>query len=232
MDGRVVPKDRASENGPRKAPRTAVVYTRELPENASLSALARAAADCRACPLWLPATQVVFGEGRRTAPIVLAGEQPGNEEDLQGKPFVGPAGVLLDAAFREAGLQRSMLYLTNVVKHFKFRQPVPGKKKRIHQKPNAREVRACLPWFDAEWKALDAQVLVCLGATASQALIAPSFRITRSRGRVVESRYCNQTIATWHPSAILRAPESVDRRRKFAQLVDDLITARELLKRL
>ena len=191
-----------------------------------LPALRVAAADCKACELWKRGTQTVFGEGTRNAEIVLVGEQPGDKEDLAGKPFVGPAGRLLDRALEEAGIERGRAYVTNVVKHFKW----TGKgKRRIHQKPNAEEIRACRPWLDAELAAVRPKVLVALGATAAQALLGTRFRLTRERGRPVESDLAPTVLATVHPSSVLRMPDADARRRAYADLVADLEVAAQLL---
>jgi uracil-DNA glycosylase family protein len=184
----------------------------------SLAALRRAAADCRACPLWRPATQTVFGAGRARAQAMLIGEQPGHQEDLAGMPFVGPAGDLLHRALAEAGVPEDALYVTNVVKHFKFE---PRGKVRIHKKANASEQAACRPWLAAELARVRPRLLVCLGAMAAQAVFGRSFRLTRERGRWIELGSMQRAMATWHPSAVLRAPG--DRRRAaHAELVADL----------
>ena len=198
----------------------------EFPTRPGLPALRVAAADCKACELWKRGTQTVFGEGTRNAEIVLVGEQPGDKEDLAGKPFVGPAGRLLDRALEEAGIERGRAYVTNVVKHFKW----TGKgKRRIHQKPNAEEIRACRPWLDAELAAVRPKVLVALGATAAQALLGTRFRLTRERGRPVESDLAPTVLATVHPSSVLRMPDADARRRAYADLVADLEVAARLL---
>lgn len=194
-----------------------------LPETIDLDALRRAAAGCTACELHRGATQSVFGEGLPQASIVLVGEQPGDREDLEGHPFVGPAGELLSDALQAAGISREELYLTNVVKHFKF---VMRGKRRLHQKPAVREVTACRPWLEAELSVLQPQVLVCLGATAAQALLGRDFRISQQRGRVITSQWCAQTLATWHPAAILRMPDPARRAEMKAQLISDLGQAR------
>lgn len=174
------------------------------------------AAQCTRCDLYRRATQTVFGEGRPGAPLMLVGEQPGDREDLEGRPFVGPAGRLLDHALEEAGIDRSKVYLTSVVKHFKWK---PQGKRRIHQKPNWREIAACRPWLDAELAVLKPRVLVCLGATAAQALLGRDFRVSRQRGELVDSPLAPKTIATVHPSSILRAE---DRDVQFREFVRDL----------
>ncbi len=194
---------------------------------ADLRALRAEAAGCKACPLWERATQTVFGEGGPRARAMLVGEQPGNEEDLSGKPFVGPAGRLLDKALEEAGIDRRDAYVTNVVKHFKWE---PRGKRRIHAKPNAREIAACRPWLDSEIDAIKPQVLVCLGATAAQALLGRQFRVTQQRGEFVESPLAPRVLATIHPSAILRAPDDAARHAENRRFVDDLKEVAAVLK--
>jgi uracil-DNA glycosylase len=193
-----------------------------LPSRLSLASLREAAADCRACPLWRTGTQTVFGEGRKASRLVLVGEQPGDQEDLVGKPFVGPAGRLLDEALEEAGIARADTYLTNAVKHFKWE---PRGKRRIHQRPAASEIAACRPWLEAELEVVKPHVLVCLGAVAAQALLGRGVRVTRDRGRPLESELAVVTFATVHPSSILRAPDEQSRRRERALFVDDLRVA-------
>jgi uracil-DNA glycosylase family protein len=196
-----------------------------LPETLTLTSLRSAAAGCRACPLWRTATQTVFGEGLKRSDLVLVGEQPGDREDREGRPFVGPAGRLLNEALEEAGIDRSRTYVTNVVKHFKWR--AKGKR-RIHAKPSWSEVAACRPWLDAELEVVRPEVLVCLGATAAQALLGRQFRVTQLHGEEVESDLAPHVIATVHPSSILRAPE--DRRAaERAAFVADLRAAAALL---
>jgi uracil-DNA glycosylase len=190
-----------------------------LPERRTLSALRDAAADCRGCPLWARGTQTVFGEGPRTARVMLVGEQPGNDEDLAGKPFVGPAGRVLDRAVEAAGIARADVYVTNVVKHFKW---VPKGKRRIHAKPNQMEISACLPWLEAELDIIKPVVVVCLGATAAQALLGPKFRVTKQRGEWVPARWAPHVMATVHPSAILRAPDEAARHAEMQRFVADL----------
>jgi DNA polymerase len=187
-----------------------------IPDRPTLPKLKKAAANCRACPLWENATQTVFGEGSKDAEIVLVGEQPGDQEDLAGRPFVGPAGRLLDDALEAAGIDRKLAYVTNVVKHFKWQ---PRGKRRIHQKPNAAEVAACRPWLDAELDIVKPKVLVCLGATAAQALLGRQFRVSKDRGVPVESDLAPVVMATVHPSSILRAE---DRDRELELFVEDL----------
>ena len=192
----------------------------------SLEALRRAASECRACDLWERATQTVFGEGKKHAGMMLVGEQPGNDEDLAGRPFVGPAGKLLERALAEAGIERSDTYVTNVVKHFSWE---PRGKWRIHKKPNAREIAACRPWLDREIALVTPRVVVCLGATAAQALLGGQFRVSRDRGRFVPSPVAPYVLATVHPSSILRAADDADRHAAFEQFVADLrVAARPL----
>jgi uracil-DNA glycosylase len=190
-----------------------------VPDHPTLSSLRAAAAGCRACPLWERGTQTVFGDGPRIAEVVLVGEQPGNEEDLAGRPFVGPAGKLLDRALDAAGIDRGGVYVTNTVKHFKWEQ---RGKRRIHEKPNAGEVRACRPWLEAELTVIRPRGLVLLGATAAQALLGRTFRVTAWRGQLVSSPLAPLVLATVHPSSILRAPDDAARRTELARFVKDL----------
>jgi uracil-DNA glycosylase family protein len=189
-----------------------------VPERPSLPKLKEAAAGCTACPLHETGTQTVFGEGTSKAEVVFVGEQPGDQEDLQGRPFVGPAGKLLDKALEDACIDRSQVYVTNVVKHFKWQA---RGKRRIHQKPNWSEIAACRPWLDAELAVVKPRVLVCLGATAAQALLGRQFRVTRQRGEPVESELAPVVLATVHPSSILRADEE-DREAELAAFVGDM----------
>jgi uracil-DNA glycosylase len=189
-----------------------------IPPRPSLKKLREAAAGCKACPLWKTGTQTVFGEGSPKAEVMFVGEQPGDQEDKEGKPFVGPAGRLLDQAMEEAGIDRSAAYVTNVVKHFKWK--AQGKR-RIHQKPSWSEIAACSPWLEAELTVVKPRVLVCLGATAAQALLGRQFRVTQHRGEPVESDLAPVVIATVHPSSILRADDRDAELRKF---VSDLKT--------
>jgi DNA polymerase len=189
-----------------------------IPPRPSLRKLREAAAGCKACPLWTTGTQTVFGEGSPKAEVMFVGEQPGDQEDKAGKPFVGPAGRLLDQALEQAGIDRSLAYVTNVVKHFKWQA---RGKRRIHQKPNWSEIAACRPWLEAELAAVKPRVLVCLGATAAQALLGRHFRVTRQRGKPVESELAPVVLATVHPSSILRADEE-DRDTELATFVSDL----------
>jgi uracil-DNA glycosylase family protein len=189
-----------------------------IPPRPSLKKLREAAAGCKACPLWKTGTQTVFGEGSPKAEVMFVGEQPGDQEDRDGKPFVGPAGRLLDKAMEEAGIDRSAAYVTNVVKHFKWK--AQGKR-RIHQKPSWSEIAACFPWLEAELAVVKPRVLVCLGATAAQALLGRQFRVTQLRGEPVESDLAPVVIATVHPSSILRAD---DRDAELEKFVSDLKT--------
>jgi DNA polymerase len=177
--------------------------------------------------LWQAATQTVFGAGRRRAPMMLVGEQPGHEEDVQGEPFVGPAGRILDQALVDAGIDRDDTYVTNVVKHFKW---VAHGKRKLHQKPNSQEIRACLPWLDAEIEAIKPTVVICLGATAAQALLGPGFRVTRQRGQVLSTAYAPYTFATVHPSSILRQTTAEARHAEMESFVRDLAAAAKLLR--
>ena len=192
---------------------------------ASLPKLREAAAGCTAYDLYKTGTQTVFGEGTRNAEVMFVGEQPGDQEDLAGKPFVGPAGRLLDEALVDAGIDRKTVYVTNVVKHFKWQA---RGKRRLHQKPNWSEIAACRPWLDAELAVVEPRVLVCLGATAAQALLGPQFRVTRERGRPVESDLAAHVIATVHPSSILRSdPET--REQEYAAFVEDMKVVAQFL---
>src|SRR5262245_35177705 len=190
-----------------------------IPAKPTLPKLRAAAAGCRACDLWERGTQTVFGQGARQASVMLVGEQPGDREDLEGHPFVGPAGRLLDKCLVRAGIDRRDAYVTNVVKHFKWE---PRGKKRIHKKPNSTEIAACRPWLDAEIALVRPTALVCLGATAAQALLGRSFRVTQNRGRFVDSDLAPYVTATVHPSSILRAPDDATRHAEMEKLVQDL----------
>jgi uracil-DNA glycosylase len=195
-----------------------------IPPRPTLPKLEEAAAGCRACHLWELGTQTVFGEGLKRAELVLVGEQPGDQEDLVGKPFVGPAGRLLDNALEQAGIDRKAAYVTNVVKHFKWQ---PRGKRRIHQKPNAAEIAACRPWLDAELSVLKPKALVCLGATAAQALLGRQFRVSKDRGVPVDSGLAPVVMATVHPSSILR---SENREEELELFVEDLRRVAEALR--
>jgi uracil-DNA glycosylase family protein len=197
-----------------------------IPEHPTLRALREEVQRCRGCDLYRYASQAVFGEGPRSARIVLVGEQPGDEEDRQGHPFVGPAGKLLNRALDEAGIQRSDVYVTNAVKHFKFEE---RGKRRIHKKPRVSEVKACHPWLEAEISLLKPEVIVCLGATAAQALLGPKFRLTKERGKFVTHPRGPHVTATIHPSAVLRAPDAEQRHEEYRNFVDDLKGVRNAL---
>jgi DNA polymerase len=200
--------------------------TPPLPPRPTLPALRQAAAGCRACELWRRGTQTVFGEGAARADVMLVGEQPGDQEDLQGRPFVGPAGQLLDRALEAAGIDRTGVYVTNVVKHFKWE---PRGKRRIHAKPNAAEIAACRPWLDSEIAVVEPKVIVCLGATAAQALLGKSFKVTQRRGEFVATDLGAEALATVHPSSILRAPDDAARRAETERFVEDLRKVAERL---
>jgi uracil-DNA glycosylase family protein len=191
----------------------------------TLTMLRQEARKCQACDLWANATQTVFGAGSPHARVMLVGEQPGDEEDRKGLPFIGPAGRLLDRALEAAGVDREEVYITNAVKHFKWQA---RGKRRIHQKPNWSEIAACRPWLEAELEVIEPRVLVCLGATAAQALLGRDFRVTRQRGELVESDLAENVLATVHPSSILRADES-SREQEYRELVRDLEAVAELI---
>jgi DNA polymerase len=199
----------------------------QIPSQPTVDALRDAAARCTGCDLYKNATQTVFGEGPERARIMLVGEQPGNAEDLAGRPFVGPAGGLLDRCLVEAGIDRKQTYITNVVKHFKW---VPRGPRRIHSKPGAVEIEACFPWLEAEISVVKPQVVVALGATAAQALFGRAFRVTRDRGRLVPFALAPCALATVHPSALLRAPDEETRRREIERFIADLRQAAKLLQ--
>jgi uracil-DNA glycosylase len=201
-----------------------------LPANKQLTleALREAAASCHACDLYKTGTQTVFGEGSEHAQIMFVGEQPGDREDIEGKPFVGPAGRVLDAALEEAGIDRSQVYVTNAVKHFKW---TPQGKRRLHQKPNAAEVNACRPWLDAEIAVVKPHLLVLLGATAAQALLGRDFRVSLQRGQLIERPGLPPMMATVHPSSILRAPDEETREFELRAFVQDLKRIAQHLQR-
>jgi len=190
-----------------------------IPQPPTLDGVREAARGCQACDLWRTGTQTVFGEGEGRAEVMLVGEQPGDQEDRAGRPFVGPAGQLLDRALVEAGIARDKTYITNVVKHFKW---VPKGKRRIHQTPDAGEIVACRPWLDTEIALIKPRVIVCLGATAAQALLGKEFRVTRQRGEFVESPIAPFVIATVHPSSILRIPDETAREVAVQRFTEDL----------
>jgi DNA polymerase len=199
--------------------RTTALSSLRIPPNPTLPEVRALAAGCEACDLYRYATQTVFGEGSPKARIFFVGEQPGDREDREGRPFVGPAGAVLDRALEAAGIDRSDVYVTNVVKHFKFER---RGKARIHKKPNRTEIVACRPWLDAELSIVKPRVLVCLGATAAQALLGAGFRVSKSRGQFVPSPLAPYVMATLHPSAILRAPDDETRRQQRRELAADL----------
>jgi DNA polymerase len=199
-----------------------------IPPKPTLENLRLAARTCRACNLWERATQTVFGEGVATARVMLVGEQPGDREDLAGRPFVGPAGWLLDKALAEAGIAREEVYVTNVVKHFNWE---PRGKRRIHKKPNQLQIAACRPWLEAELVAVRPQVVVCLGATAAQALLGKQFRVSQQRGQMIPSPLAPFVTATVHPSSILRAPDDESRHRETDLFVADLKRVAAVLRR-
>jgi DNA polymerase len=190
-----------------------------VPESRSLRTLRQAAADCRGCPLWRDATQTVFGEGPKKAELMLVGEQPGDREDVEGEPFVGPAGKVLARALESAGIERGEVYLTNAVKHFKWR---PRGKRRLHQTPRAGEIEACKPWLEAELDAVRPVALLALGATAAKALFGSSVRVTRDRGQLIESPLAPVAAVTIHPSAVLRLRDHDEREEAIGGLIDDL----------
>jgi uracil-DNA glycosylase len=198
-----------------------------IPTRPTLSSLKNAAAECQACDLWKKGTQTVFGEGGRRTKVMFVGEQPGNEEDLTGKPFVGPAGRLLDNALEAAGIDRKQTYVTNVVKHFKWE---PRGKRRIHKKPNAQEIAACRPWLEAEIALVKPEVIVALGATAAQSLLEPQFRVTKQRGEFIPSTLAPYVMATVHPSSILRAPDDETRQLEYRRFIDDLKKLAKVIK--
>ncbi len=195
-----------------------------LPPRRSIAALRAAAAGCKACPLFLNATQTVFGRGPVPAPLVLVGEQPGDQEDLAGEPFVGPSGRLLDAVLEQAGIPREKVYVTNAVKHFKFE---PRGRKRIHKKPDAAERNACFPWLEAEVELVRPRLVVALGATAAQSVLGKGFKVTKSRGQFLPSVFGVEAMATVHPSSLLRQADAESRRRERAAFAADLARAAE-----
>ena len=198
-----------------------------VPKTTSLKVLSAASHECRGCDLYKSATQVVFGEGPTNARVMFVGEQPGDQEDRQGEPFVGPAGALLDKALADAGLRRDQVYVTNAVKHFKWE---PRGKRRIHKKPRASEVKACRPWLEAELRAVKPAVVVCLGATAAQSMLGASFRLMQQHGQVISSPAAGRILATIHPSAVLRAPDSEGRKAAYDMLVADLKVVAKTLR--
>jgi DNA polymerase len=191
--------------------------------------LRAAAAGCKACDLWKTGTQTVFGEGHARSKIMFVGEQPGDREDRMGLPFVGPAGQVLDRGLSEAGIDRTEVYVTNAVKHFKWE---PRGKRRIHKKPRASEIEACKPWLEAEIAVVKPQLIVCLGATAAQALLGKAFSVTRQRGELLESEFAGRVMATVHPSSLLRLKDENDRRQQTERFVEDLRVAARAIKKL
>ncbi len=210
--------------------RSKSISTAPLPEVLTLENLQRASKTCKACDLWKLGTQTVFGDGPRKARVMFVGEQPGDYEDRAGHPFVGPAGRLLDEVLLEVGIDRSQVYVTNVVKHFKWEAAQRGKR-RIHKKPRHSEIEACRPWLDAELNVVKPEVLVCLGASAAQALLGKDFRVTRDRGIFVPSDLASYVMATTHPASILRAPDSHERERTRAEFASDLKKVADLLQK-
>jgi uracil-DNA glycosylase len=208
--------------------RTEKSASERIPDRPTIQRVRAASRDCRACDLWKTGTQTVFGEGPARARLMLIGEQPGDREDLEGHPFVGPAGKLLDRALEHAGIDRGDVYVTNVVKHFKWE---PRGKRRIHKKPRAGEIAACRPWLDTEIALVKPQAIVCLGATAAQALLGGSFKVTAHRGTFVASPLAPIVLATVHPSSLLRAPDAETRERETERFVDDLRLVARRLKR-
>jgi DNA polymerase len=204
------------------------LIAQRIPEHPTLEALREAAAHCRACDLYKTATQTVFGEGAAHAQVMFVGEQPGDREDIEGKPFVGPAGRVLDEALEEVGIERRHVYITNAVKHFKWK---PQGKRRLHQKPNSAEINACRPWLDAEIALVKPQILVLLGATAAQALLGRDFRVSLQRGQFIERPGLPLTMATVHPSSILRAPDEETRDLEMRAFVQDLKRLAQRLSR-
>ena len=200
----------------------------ECPQQASLEALREEAADCRACPLWKDATQTVFGEGPQRARIMLVGEQPGDKEDLAGKPFVGPAGQMLDRALEEAGIDRNKVYVTNAVKHFKF---VPRGKIRLHQKPNTPEIKACRQWYERELAAIKPDLVVAMGATAAQSVFGKITPINKNRGRLIDLDEGIKALVTVHPSYLLRLPDEEAKAREYQRFVEDLKIAAGVLRK-
>jgi uracil-DNA glycosylase family protein len=201
------------------AKRSTGVSAVTIPDKPTLASLRAAAAGCKACHLWKLGTQTVFGEGRSTARVMMVGEQPGDKEDLQGRPFVGPAGAVLDKALAAAGIDRQEVYVTNIVKHFKWE---PRGKRRLHKKPNTLEISACRPWLEAEIRVIKPQVVVLLGATAAQGILGNQFRVTRQRGQWLQSKIAPLVMATVHPSSILRAPDDDSRHAEMLKFVADL----------
>ena len=202
---------------------------RLIPANPTLNQLRSIAAGCKACDLWKLGTQTVFGEGSARAHVMMVGEQPGDKEDLQGRPFVGPAGAVLDKALAAAGINRNDVYVTNIVKHFKWE---PRGKRRLHKKPNITEISACRPWLEAEIRVVKPQVVVLLGATAAQGILGRDFRVTQHRGEWIKSEIAPHVLATVHPSSILRATDDDSRHEEMRKFIDDLkVVAQKLSQR-
>jgi uracil-DNA glycosylase len=199
-----------------------------LPAHPTLRTLQKAVQACRGCDLYRYATQAVFGEGPVSARLMMIGEQPGNEEDLRGHPFIGPAGGLLDRALADAGIERNDVYVSNAVKHFKFEE---RGKRRLHKKPRISEIKACQPWLEAEATLIRPEVIVCLGATAAQSVLGAKYRLTKERGKFVEHAWAPHVTATIHPAAILRMPDSSERHREYHRFVADLTQVQALLER-
>jgi DNA polymerase len=199
-----------------------------IPSKPTISKLTAAAAHCKACDLWKLGTQTVFGEGGSNPRVMFVGEQPGDQEDIQGRPFVGPAGKILDKALEAAGIDRKEVYVTNAVKHFKWE---PRGKRRIHKKPNSLEITACKPWLEAEIEVLNPDVIVCLGATAAQALLGKNFKVSTQRGIFLPSPYAPYVMATVHPSSLLRAPDDETRRRETLRFIEDLKRVHDALEK-
>jgi uracil-DNA glycosylase family protein len=210
---------------PKRIQNTAAPF---VPDNPTIPKLRAAAADCKGCDLWKRGTQTVFGEGGPQPRVMFVGEQPGDQEDIQGRPFVGPAGKILDKALEEAGIDRKEVYVTNAVKHFKWE---PRGKRRIHKKPNSLEITACKPWIEAEIEALHPDVIVCLGATAAQSLLGRQFKVSVQRGQWIESPLAPFVMATVHPSSLLRAPDDETRRRETERFIADLKRVHEALEK-
>jgi DNA polymerase len=201
-----------------------------IPHTASLAVLREAVNNCRGCQIYCNATQGVFGQGPKDATVMFVGEQPGDQEDKVGKPFVGPAGAILDKAMDEAGIPRDEVYVTNAVKHFKWE---PRGTRRLHSKPSAREVAACRPWLETEIRLVKPELIVCLGATAAQSLLGPAFRITKQRGQMIaDTHWAPAVTATYHPSALLRIPDEAGREKAYAEFVDDLKKVARAMKKL
>ena len=198
-----------------------------IPDHPTLRTLREDVQNCRGCPLYAHATQAVFGEGPNSAAIIFIGEQPGDEEDRQGHPLVGPSGKLLDRALLTAGIDRSVVYVTNAVKHFKFEE---RGKRRLHKKPSGMEIRACRPWLEAEIGLIEPQIIVCLGATPAQTIFGSTYRLTKERGQFVRNSWAPHVTSTVHPSAILRAPDEEQRHIQYREFVADLKKVREVLK--